>query len=416
MKNLVDTDNPLVIPVSFAILRERARRRKEAGGPWPYVSDPILAGPRSFTNVRREHDKTTKWAASNLRDDPTSIVDAPNRPAALVLYRLFNLIQTGETFFISHDGRPSAFEEALTGNSVRPLQIAILHQPKPHVSNAYTIASLNNANLDKAEGLLANYAPWLRNQGHHGWRRQFERWAQSDRPPRLVDVFEWFLSEMTGKGVGSFVAGQFVADLKYREPFCYASDWSGWATSGPGSRRGLNLVLERDPTSAWNEREWLRELQWLQGVINPRLEALGDEPLHAQDVQNVLCDGVWKTHNFNQSGEPITSKGSLKSEYRPSLDCIPESEAAFHSRLEEVYEADRADLLKAGVGERNVAIFAELLGEANSSVIAQQDRKKVRDKLRVTAINPHSISPPFSSFASRAVFSMARHAGPFSTR
>jgi hypothetical protein len=100
---------PLVIPVAYAVLRERARIRKDdLGEPWPWSSDLVLAGPRSFTNVRREFDKTTKWAATYLRDNPTAIVDAPNRPAALVLYRLLNRLEMGPVLFGRTDDAASS--------------------------------------------------------------------------------------------------------------------------------------------------------------------------------------------------------------------------------------------------------------------------------------------------------------------
>src|SRR5580765_6760550 len=39
--------------------RESIRLKKEAGKPWPWTSDPILQA-YSFTNVKREHDFTSK--------------------------------------------------------------------------------------------------------------------------------------------------------------------------------------------------------------------------------------------------------------------------------------------------------------------------------------------------------------------
>jgi hypothetical protein len=358
MKNFAEAPNPLALAVSFAVLRELARRRKEAGESWPWSSDTILAGPRSFTNTRREHDRTTKWLAVNLREPMVAAGD-PNLPAAVVLFRMFNRIGIGELFFGCRNCGPSPFGEAVATNSVKPLQIAWAARPSGlKVGGAYTIASLNGYGLDKGGGLLAYYASWFREDGPIGWRRQFDYWARPGVTPTLANACIWF--DRIG-GVDAFTAAQFVADLKYVEPLSRAPDWHSWAAPGPGSRQGLNIVFGRVPETAWNDREWLRQLQWLQAVINRSLEAIGDEPVHAQDVQNICCDGVWKCWHYAHSGAPITTKGPLKGSYRPSPDRIPESEAVFRTRLEAVYEADRADLLKAGVGERNVVKFPDLL-------------------------------------------------------
>ena len=45
---------------SFMVKRENIRLRKEAKEPWPWTEDKILQTYK-FTNVKREHDRTTKW-------------------------------------------------------------------------------------------------------------------------------------------------------------------------------------------------------------------------------------------------------------------------------------------------------------------------------------------------------------------
>jgi hypothetical protein len=356
MKSFIDTDNLFPIPLSFAVLRERTKRRKEAGELWPYVSDPILAGPRSFCNARREDDRTTRWLAQELRDEATARVSVVDRPAAMVLFRMFNLPQTGETFFFCHGGGPSPFEEALATNSVGPCARAIALQSKPHVGGAYTIPSLNGHGLTKAEGVLAYFAPWFRDNGPMGWRNMFDYWARAGAGPTLAKAHAWYRQM---RGVDSFIAAQFVADAKYTEPLSRAPDWFDWAAPGPGSERGLNIINGRAPEASWDERDWLRQLRRLQGALNSRLEAIGDAPLHGQDTQNICCETA-KAFKFARSGAPMVDKGNFKSGHRPPLDRVPPSEVAFRARLGEVYEADRAVLLAAGLQECDIAAYTEL--------------------------------------------------------
>jgi DNA (cytosine-5)-methyltransferase 1 len=335
-------DNPLTIPLSFAVLRELARRRKEAGEPWPWSSDPVLAGPRSFCNVRREDDKTTRWIAERLRK-----ADDPNWPAALVLARLFNRISTIEALFDGRPGEEKPFARAVELNSVGPLRAVLERLPKPHVSNAYTHPSPPGMGLDKGSGVLAIFATFLRDDGPMGWRRYFEYLARPNVTPTLAAAHDWYKRIPY---VDDFIAAQFIADAKYLEPLSRAPDWFTWAAPGPGSRRGLNIVLDRDPDAAWDSREWLRDVRWLQGVLNPRLEAIGHEPLHAQDAQNVLCETA-KAWKFARSEAPITTKGHLKQGYRPPAWSFLETEAETLARLGAVYAVDRAALLETGVDE-----------------------------------------------------------------
>ena len=51
----------------FINKREVIRCLREKGLPPPWINDPILQ-KWSFTNVRREDDRTTRWVAVNWRE------------------------------------------------------------------------------------------------------------------------------------------------------------------------------------------------------------------------------------------------------------------------------------------------------------------------------------------------------------
>jgi hypothetical protein len=91
-------------------------------------------------------------------------------------------------------------------------------------------------------------------------------------------------------GLGSFMAAQIVADMKYVEPLRRANDWMTFAASGPGSKRGLNRVLGRPLQTSWDEHGWRVKLRELHEDIKPKLEGVGLGDLHAQDLQNCLCE------------------------------------------------------------------------------------------------------------------------------
>lgn len=97
------------------------------------------------------------------------------------------------------------------------------------------------------------------------------------------------LSEFHGMG-GGFMSAQVVADMKYIHPLLLADDWGTFAASGPGSRRGLNLVLGRSVDAAWRESDWRATLRRVYEAIQPELPRIGVSEFHAQDLQNCLCE------------------------------------------------------------------------------------------------------------------------------
>jgi hypothetical protein len=91
--------------------------------------------------------------------------------------------------------------------------------------------------------------------------------------------------------MGSFVAAQIVADLKYVPPLKHARDWMTFAAPGPGSKRRLNRVLGRPADAPWRDDDtWRVGFRRLHEEIKPELERMGLGDLHAQDLQNCLCE------------------------------------------------------------------------------------------------------------------------------
>ena len=82
--------------------------------------------------------------------------------------------------------------------------------------------------------------------------------------------------------------------------------------SGPGSRKGLNYVVGRDPKTAWrSEREWRSAFDEVWDTIAPELKRSGIE-LHAQDFQSCLCE-------FSKY-ETIRNGGRAKRRYQRGQD------------------------------------------------------------------------------------------------
>jgi hypothetical protein len=278
MTNISQIIDPFERYIAFIVERNAIYHRKKAGDPWPWTQNEILQRYR-FTNVYREIDKVSIHYQKTIRNryGEDSIV-----LPGTVLYRWFNRIETCDALFNQLDlnGNRSPFEWYMEDNNLSILQDTIERSPPPHVTGAYIING--KPGYTKGDGVLLYFHDWCQKP----WKSQWEKWAAS--PPSLQRVYEWLRED--GTGLGSFMTAQLVADLKYLPSMMNASDWWTWAAPGPGSQRGLNLVLGRPIKQSWNTAEWQEEIQKLRVRENAMLEPLGLGPFHAQDTQNHCCE------------------------------------------------------------------------------------------------------------------------------
>ena len=68
-------------------------KKRELGIPAPWTDDPILKEYK-FTNVRREHDRTSKWLIENISNNP--MLPYEDRFWRTILFRIYNRIETAE--------------------------------------------------------------------------------------------------------------------------------------------------------------------------------------------------------------------------------------------------------------------------------------------------------------------------------
>jgi hypothetical protein len=234
--------------VGYASDRESMRRRQLAGEPYPWSFDPVLSEGGSFTNVRREDDKTARFYADNIR---ARYAGRAELLVATAAFLWFNLIETGRTFTCIGDDGFNSLDRMAASNSVEPLRTALKTQAPPYTNGAYRLTPPRNmlGKLDKVEGCLYTLQSFL---DHSRWRKVWREFEAD--PPPLALVGGWYKQSYN---FGTFQAGQNVACIKYVEPFVNAPDWHTWAYSGDGSRRGLNRLLGRPVDAPWKEDNWL---------------------------------------------------------------------------------------------------------------------------------------------------------------
>lgn len=272
----------------FAFIRERHRIyiRKYAGEPKPWTKDPILQQYR-FCNVFRELDTVTEWITNNWRAPHTNDKDLW---FAMCVARLVNWPDT-----LNEIGYPVPWNATKFVKAMHKRKAA----GKKVFSGAY-IVSTNGHTMDKAQYLAERVLTPL-------WESR-----KDIRPVEGNDLELLHKILMNFDGMGSFMAAQVVADVKYAIPMLTAPDWWVFAASGPGSRRGLNRVLGRPVDSPWKEGDWYKNLIVLLAKIKPMMEEECEPPMHAQDLQNCLCE-------FDKYERTRLGEGTPRSKY-PGLN------------------------------------------------------------------------------------------------
>lgn len=264
--------------------RERIRERKEDGERF-LTKDPILQRYR-FCNVHREDDRVTRWIAANWRYH-----DDKHTWHAMIVARFINWPET-----LAYCGYPEpwggvdgrSFKDALRLRELRGMRV---------FTGAY-IVSTNGAKGSKVEHVIKLFdRSWMELQG------KLNNASTCARAYALLRGVN---------GIGSFMAAQVVADLKYTSLLENAPDWKDFVAPGPGSQRGLNRILGFSLDSKWPDKKFQERLLELRSSSDSKLL----RSLHLQDLQNCLCE-------FDKYERVLHNEGRPRSTYQPSSEPMP---------------------------------------------------------------------------------------------
>ncbi len=259
--------------------RESVRIKKERGDKKPWTEDPAIRSFR-FTNVRRMDDKVSQWLLTRWYQPN---FDHKNILTACALARLVNKIDTLEEI-----GFPLKWDPEAIKRKVRRLQ----ESGAKVFSAAYMIRG-NDDGGDKIHAVVDQYVRPLHKN-----------------PPEIdnTSMRRTWIRILPSYGMGSFMAGQIVADLRWASTGTWL-DKHDWAPMGPGSRRGLNRVMGRDKDAKLDQATFLEELRGIIELCNKKLPSSITKRMEAIDYQSCLCE-------HDKHSRVILGEGRPKQRYK----------------------------------------------------------------------------------------------------
>ena len=282
-----DKDRKIEEFFKWIVDRTRIQQKKDRGDPWPWTEDPIFREYK-FTNAFRERDKTTVWFRENIRN-PLKL--EPEVYMATVIFRWFNLIETGETLLkhnLHIDWDP---EKAYT---------AIVPQ-KQWITGAYMVKSPTAMN--KVRGVCQTITTLWNDRQNFIDRCP---WSSLQKMTNFLEGYQF---------LGPFLAYELSTDLRHTYIGSSAADINEWANAGPGAMRGLNRIHGRDLNYTSKRHDWCEEMRDLLEGHHIYIAVLFGEDidLEMRDIEHSLCE-------FDKYERVRLGQGAPRSKYNHKGD------------------------------------------------------------------------------------------------
>ena len=243
----------------FISERHQIYLNRQTGMSFPWTEDEILQ-TYSFCNVFRELDTVTIWLRENWREP---YADHPNLPFAMAMARQINWTET-----LSEIGFPEDWNPEHAKNVMRARQ---LKKEKVYTGAYMLTGTLGgpkiDQTIDKILTPLYEDQPEIDNDSLENTWREYLRY----------------------KGFAKFISYEVVTDLRHTKHLNQAKDIMTWANAGPGAKRGLNRIFERDIKTPLKNEQSNHEMMDLLDIsvemLEPHVPAL-----EMRDIEHSLCE------------------------------------------------------------------------------------------------------------------------------
>lgn len=274
----------------------------------PYTKNRILKNFR-FTNVRREHDRETKWVIKHITSNPDLSYD--DKLLNCILFRLFNKHQTAELIDM-----PIHFSSGYAPEEYRPVfEAAFKADPKRVMfTGAFITGGLKRAlkwylpeddPSNSMEMRMMHFMQYLISDGI------VHKLNLAKSPEDICNLLKSYM------GIGEFLAYQMFVDFTYIHDFPFSENH--FTIAGPGAKLGLKYLFDdqKNLTSEelifWLRDNWtsLNDYNIERGgkyTVEPKI-LMRDLPEHdrcmnVMSIENCLCEFSKYYRAKNNLGRP----------------------------------------------------------------------------------------------------------------
>lgn len=250
--------------------RHAIYQRRVAGEPGPWTGNPVLRDFK-FTNPFRENDRETIWMRKNWTG-PNEDQPLETQIFNCCFFRMFGTSDFAEAHGYVYDWNPEYTLSVATSR---------LMEGKKVFTGAYIITN-QGLRLPKQKVVVELFLQPI-------WEAR-ERLAEVARNNSLQQLHRALL-DYKGWGGGGFMAYEVVTDLNYTPVLRHAVDKHTWANAGPGAKRGLNRLLNRDLQKSYKSASANMLMQELLRLAPQFLEP--HVPLEYVDmrcIEHSLCE------------------------------------------------------------------------------------------------------------------------------
>ena len=243
--------------------------------PKPWTKDPVLLKYR-FCNVRREHDRESRWLIANIALNNKLSYD--NKLLNCVLFRFFNKYDTVQIF------GPLDFRNISYNNIQKKLDEHKKNNPSyVYFSNAFYMSGPKGAANKKfgRSDIRINIIKLVDSYNKDGI---IPRIRQCTTQQQIFDTLQSY------DGIGQFLAYQIFVDFTYIQEFPFSEN--EFTIAGPGCKKGLELIFQDFDGLTYEEALfWLRDNQNKWFTPSPKFFSdLTDRTLNVMSLENCMCE------------------------------------------------------------------------------------------------------------------------------
>lgn len=295
----------------FITRRYKVHIKKDIQGlPAPWTKDPVIQNYR-FTNVRREHDKETRWLIQNIANNPN--VTYEDKLLNCVLFRLYNKHETSELL-----SQPIPFTHIIEKNGVwDPDSYRALFAAQDCIDPERVFFT----GVFMVSGLLriANqYTPGGKDEEDTRMRplwllRHLVDLHLPDRIKRCKTAREVCRVLSRIDGIGVFLGYQMFVDMTYIPEFPFSEN--EYVVAGRGCQRGCEYLFEDSDDMTYEECIfWLRDhledifAEHTKGKFSCKTLFSDlppyDQQFNVMSIENCLCELSKYTRVLRKEGRP----------------------------------------------------------------------------------------------------------------